>query len=190
MAEKRYYMACVDLEGREVLVVGGGSVAREKIDGLLDVGALSPSSRPRSRAGRGARPGGTRRARSWRLSLLRPRGTLPRRGRDVGHVGERARLRRCRGAGDALQRRRRARALQLHPPGRAPRRSDRRRDLDRRCVARAGPAAARRRRTHRHRRPRRTRARAPRPPSVGEGAPPDLRRPAGLLPGPRRGRLG
>ena len=40
MAEKRYYMACVDLEGREVLVVGGGSVAREKIDGLLDVGAL------------------------------------------------------------------------------------------------------------------------------------------------------
>jgi siroheme synthase-like protein len=40
MPEKRYYMACLDLEGREVLVVGAGSVAREKIDGLLDVGAL------------------------------------------------------------------------------------------------------------------------------------------------------
>ena len=40
MAEKRYYMACVDLEGRNVLVVGAGSVALEKIDGLLDVGAL------------------------------------------------------------------------------------------------------------------------------------------------------
>jgi len=40
MAEKRYYMACLDLEGRDVLVVGAGSVGREKIDGLLDVGAL------------------------------------------------------------------------------------------------------------------------------------------------------
>lgn len=39
MAEKRYYMACLDLEGREVLVVGAGSVALEKIEGLLDVGA-------------------------------------------------------------------------------------------------------------------------------------------------------
>ena len=40
MADKRYYMACLDLEGRDVLVVGAGSVGREKIDGLLDVGAL------------------------------------------------------------------------------------------------------------------------------------------------------
>lgn len=39
MAEKRYYMACLDLEGRDVLVVGGGSVAVEKADGLLDCGA-------------------------------------------------------------------------------------------------------------------------------------------------------
>jgi siroheme synthase-like protein len=36
---KRYYMACLDLEGRDVLVVGAGSVALEKIHGLLDVGA-------------------------------------------------------------------------------------------------------------------------------------------------------
>ncbi len=37
--EKRYYMACLDLEGRDVLVVGAGSVAYEKIEGLLEVGA-------------------------------------------------------------------------------------------------------------------------------------------------------
>jgi precorrin-2 dehydrogenase / sirohydrochlorin ferrochelatase len=37
--EKRYYMACLDLEGRDVLVVGGGPVALEKVDGLLDCGA-------------------------------------------------------------------------------------------------------------------------------------------------------
>jgi len=37
--DKRYYMACLDLEGRPVLVVGGGSVALEKVNGLLDAGA-------------------------------------------------------------------------------------------------------------------------------------------------------
>ncbi len=39
MAEKRYYMACLDLEGRSCLVIGGGSVALEKARGLLDCGA-------------------------------------------------------------------------------------------------------------------------------------------------------
>jgi precorrin-2 dehydrogenase / sirohydrochlorin ferrochelatase len=39
MADRRYYMACLDLEGRSVLVVGGGSVALEKVRGLLDCGA-------------------------------------------------------------------------------------------------------------------------------------------------------
>jgi siroheme synthase-like protein len=38
-AEKRYYMACLDLAGRDVLVVGAGSVALEKIEGLLDAQA-------------------------------------------------------------------------------------------------------------------------------------------------------
>jgi precorrin-2 dehydrogenase/sirohydrochlorin ferrochelatase len=33
--EKRYYMACLDLEGRNCLVVGGGSVGLEKARGLL-----------------------------------------------------------------------------------------------------------------------------------------------------------
>lgn len=35
----RYYMACIDLRGRSVLVVGGGRVALEKVHGLLDCGA-------------------------------------------------------------------------------------------------------------------------------------------------------
>jgi precorrin-2 dehydrogenase/sirohydrochlorin ferrochelatase len=39
VAEKRYYMACLDLEGRTVLVVGGGKVALEKVRGLLECGA-------------------------------------------------------------------------------------------------------------------------------------------------------
>lgn len=39
MADKRYYMACLDLEGRSCLVVGGGTVGLEKARGLLDCGA-------------------------------------------------------------------------------------------------------------------------------------------------------
>jgi siroheme synthase-like protein len=39
MAASRYYMACVDLTGRSVLVVGAGRVALEKVEGLLDCGA-------------------------------------------------------------------------------------------------------------------------------------------------------
>src|SRR4029453_15417434 len=38
--EKRYYMACIDLEGRSCLVVGGGAVGLEKTKGLLDCGAV------------------------------------------------------------------------------------------------------------------------------------------------------
>jgi siroheme synthase-like protein len=38
--EKRYYMACLDLEGRKGLVVGGGSVGLEKAKGLLECGAV------------------------------------------------------------------------------------------------------------------------------------------------------
>ena len=35
----RYYMACLDLRGRDCLVVGGGRVATEKVQGLLECGA-------------------------------------------------------------------------------------------------------------------------------------------------------
>ena len=40
MSSKHYYMACLDLDGRPVLVVGGGAVALEKVRGLLECGAL------------------------------------------------------------------------------------------------------------------------------------------------------
>ncbi|HEX4929189.1 MAG TPA: bifunctional precorrin-2 dehydrogenase/sirohydrochlorin ferrochelatase [Gaiellaceae bacterium] len=40
ITEKRHYVACVDLEGRSVLVVGAGRVAHEKASGLLDCGAV------------------------------------------------------------------------------------------------------------------------------------------------------
>ena len=36
MSDPRYYMACLDLRGRDCLVVGGGRVATEKVHGLLD----------------------------------------------------------------------------------------------------------------------------------------------------------
>jgi precorrin-2 dehydrogenase/sirohydrochlorin ferrochelatase len=46
----QYYLACLDLTGRSVLVVGGGSVALEKVRGLLDCGArvtvVAPEARP------------------------------------------------------------------------------------------------------------------------------------------------
>ena len=54
MAEKRYYMACLDLAGQSCLVVGGGSVGLEKARGLLDCGArvtvVAPEVRDELRA--------------------------------------------------------------------------------------------------------------------------------------------
>jgi precorrin-2 dehydrogenase / sirohydrochlorin ferrochelatase len=47
---EQYYMACLDLTGRSVLVVGGGTVAFEKVRGLLDAGArvtvVAPETAP------------------------------------------------------------------------------------------------------------------------------------------------
>ena len=134
--EKRYYMACLDLEGRDVLVVGAGSVALEKIEGLLEVGArvtvvapaVSEPSRRSLATGRIALHRGVYRASDSRRQV-------PRRGRDLDDVRQRAGVRRRGCARDALQRRRRAGALQLHPPRRPPGRPDRRGDLHRGRVA-------------------------------------------------------
>ncbi len=91
MAEKRYYMACLDLEGRDVLVVGGGPVALEKIEGLLDVRRTRDRRRPGGlRAGGSARPRSPRRADPRRLPGLRSRRSLPRRRRHLDDVGQRA----------------------------------------------------------------------------------------------------
>lgn len=50
MAEKSYYMACLDLEGRRCLVVGAGSVGVEKTKNLLEAGAevtvVAPQASP------------------------------------------------------------------------------------------------------------------------------------------------
>ena len=51
---KRYYMACLDLEDRRCVVVGGGNVGLEKVRGLLDCGAkvtvVSPELHPELRS--------------------------------------------------------------------------------------------------------------------------------------------
>jgi precorrin-2 dehydrogenase / sirohydrochlorin ferrochelatase len=47
VAERRYYMACLDLEGRSALVVGGGRVGLEKVRGLLECGARVTVVAPR-----------------------------------------------------------------------------------------------------------------------------------------------
>jgi siroheme synthase-like protein len=54
MEEKQYYMACLDLEGRRCLVVGGGRIALEKLQGLVTCGAVvtvvAPDALPEVRA--------------------------------------------------------------------------------------------------------------------------------------------
>jgi precorrin-2 dehydrogenase/sirohydrochlorin ferrochelatase len=51
MADKRYYMACIDLTRRSCLVVGGGTVALEKVRGLLECDARVTVVSPRIDAG-------------------------------------------------------------------------------------------------------------------------------------------
>jgi precorrin-2 dehydrogenase/sirohydrochlorin ferrochelatase len=46
-APVRHYMACLDLRGRDCLVVGGGRVATEKVHGLLDCEAKVTVVAPR-----------------------------------------------------------------------------------------------------------------------------------------------
>jgi siroheme synthase-like protein len=50
VSEKRYFMACLDLEGRSCLVVGAGRVGLEKARGLVECGAsvtiVAPQAEP------------------------------------------------------------------------------------------------------------------------------------------------
>ena len=87
--QKRHYVACVDLEGRSVLVVGAGRVAHEKVPACSTAARTSPSSRRRSHPR-------WRRCRSTRCAAvpaLRPRRPLPRGRRDRRPGRQRARLR-------------------------------------------------------------------------------------------------
>ena len=186
-AEKRYYMACLDLEGRSCLVVGGGPVGAREGAGLLDCGARVTVVAPRGR-----RPSFDALDVEWLGAAYRhrrPRRPIPRDRRDRRTRSEPARLRGRGGARAALQRRRRARALQLHPARRAPRRADRGRRLHRRRLARARATPARR-----DRRACRARARRARRASCARSGPwakahvPDVRGAARLLPAARRRR--
>jgi siroheme synthase-like protein len=47
VSDTRYFMACLDLRGRDCLVVGGGRVATEKVHGLLDCEARVTVVAPR-----------------------------------------------------------------------------------------------------------------------------------------------
>ena len=140
MLETTFYIACLRLSGRRCLVVGGGGIGLEKVEGLLacdgEVVVIAPeacegiaASPPRARSpgsgGRSRRR--TSRASSWRSRRRR-------------HRRQHRRLRGRRGAGDAGQRRRRPVAVQLHPPGDRPHRPARDRDLDRGRLAGAGEA--------------------------------------------------
>ena len=182
---RRYYMACLDLTGRSVLVVGGGPVALEKVEGLLAAGAASPSSLPRSCP---SSPSSTSRfvRRGYRTDDLD--GQVPRRRRHLDDVGQPPRLPRRRGAVAPLQRRRRARAVLVHPPRHPPPRADRDRRLDGRRLARARPAPPRPDRDRRAARARRARPAAARAAPLGEVALRHLRGAQGVLRRARRRR--
>ena len=138
-----FYLACLDLEGRRCLVVGGGggrATRRRRV--WSQCGAASTVVSPEldeSFADLDV---------EWLAAPLphgRPRRSVP---RDRRHLGP-GRVNRGssrRGAARAtLQRRRRARALQLHPPRGAPRGPDRGRRLDRAARRPRSPSACARR---------------------------------------------
>ena len=73
MLETPFYIACLKLKGRRCLVVGGGDIGLEKVEGLLacdaDVTLIAPGRPPR--AG-GAGGGGLDRVGAARLRRRRP----------------------------------------------------------------------------------------------------------------------
>ena len=139
-----YYMACLDLEGRRCSSSAAERWALEKVAGPARAAArVSPSSRPSctpscARSTSSGASGRTARATST------ARSSSSRRRRDRA-VNERVH-RDAEARAHALQRRGRARALQLHPAGGPPRGPDRGRRLDRRRVAGARAADPRRHR--------------------------------------------
>ena len=142
MLDTPFYIACLKLKGRRCLVVGGGAIGLEKVEGLLacdgDVTLVAPDAGPE-------------------LEALAGEGSIDWEKREYAGPADLegvfmaiactdntdtniARLRGRRAAGDAGQHRRRAAALQLHPAGDRPHRPAGDRDLDRRRLAGAGQA--------------------------------------------------
>ena len=141
MLDTPFYIACLRLSGRRCVVVGGGDVGLEKVEGLLacdgDVTLIAPeaiaplASSPHE---------GSIRWERREYAGRRPRGRLIVIAATERHRRERPRLRGRRAAGDARQRRRRAAAVQLHPAGDRPHRPAGDRDLDGRRLAGARQA--------------------------------------------------
>ena len=129
-------------DGRRCVVVGGGEVGLEKVEGLLacdaDVTLVAPEAHARAACARRSRarsPGSGASTCPTDLEgcLIAIAATND---TDVNI----ARVRRRRAPRDARQRRRRAAAVQLHPAGDRPHRAAGGRDLDRGRLAGAGQA--------------------------------------------------
>ena len=141
MLDTPLYIACLMLDGRRCLVVGGGDVGLEKVEGLLACGAdvtlVSPEAVPalEEYASEGSIRWERREYASSDLEgcLLAIAATGSTEVNIGVHDGRRA-------PADALQRRRRAAAVQLHPPRDRPHGPARDRDLDLRRLAGAGEA--------------------------------------------------
>ena len=116
MLETPFYIACLRLTGRRCVVVGGGEIGLEKVEGLLAcdgrVVLVAPDAVPELV---GAGRGGLDRVDPARVPAGRRREHVHRDRRDRRHRRQHPRVRGRRAAGDARQRGRRAAAVQLHP---------------------------------------------------------------------------
>ena len=190
MLETPFYIACLKLSGRKCLVVGGGDIGLEKVEGLLacggDVTLQAPEAHPELQAL--AEEGSIewdRREYQGPEDLEGAFLVIAATDDSEVNIGD---LLRRRETGDAGQRRRRAAALQLHPPGDRPHRPAGDRDLHRGRLAGAGEADEARDLRPLRRGLRPPRGDAERRPRLGQGHPPHLQRPQRLLRGHRQRR--
>ena len=148
MLDTPFYIACLKLTGRRCVVVGGGDIGLEKVEGLLacdgDVTLIAPDAiEPLQQL---AREGSIR----WEqreYAARRPRGRVHGDRGHRRHRREHPRVRGRRASRDARERGGRAAALQLHPAGDLPHRPARDRDLHGRrepCARQADQARDRR----------------------------------------------
>ena len=142
MLETPFYIACLKLTGRRCVVVGGGEIGLEKVEGLLAcdgrVVLIAPDAEPELQ--KLAEEGSIEWIRT-RVRARRPRGAPSSRSRRPTTPTSTSRVYNdAERAGDARQRRRRAAAVQLHPARDRAHRPAGDRDLHRRRLARAGQA--------------------------------------------------